>query len=363
MLKDGYIIFQRQAQTINSQTTVPPVRGVMEVNIFLQIKEDQCVGVVLVAKRLPNGGVMQPGCLVKRHAIHSVLGEGELMLVKAFMGDKDHGFVSINPKDQAAIKKSVDSLYCLDEIKKIMPASLLKRVVVVELTCPLDMTLKRSSRNMLGLLHNPMESLLDIHRLAQSLYPNPTNGKSGSSKDLKIKDAASLSGSNLKKELLVPVSSITQPNGHTVFSIYQSNMKIFVRGLDACVHDGGVVIYKISLAKEKLWIKRQVRVLTAQKKRDVAVQPRSAPIRYSYIGTVQAPRERLPCDWKYLTEGERFVLQSNILSKIGDTLKDMDTMVDSDTCVAALAALGLVESSPSMFDKISGMCGVSPSCL
>ena len=351
----------------------------MEVNLLLQIKEGQCIGVVLVAKRLLNGGSMQPGCLVKRQAIHSVLGDGKLMLVKAFMGDKDHGFVAIDPADQSNIMDGVDRLFCLDEVKKCTPDSFLERVVVLDLTHPLDMSQMRSSRNMLGLLQNPMETLLDIHKFAQSLYPKPIERKTGSNNDLKWKAAtpdlleANKTGKISKalskllvKELLVPVNSITQANGYTVFSIYQSKMKIFATGLDACTHDGGVVIYKIFLTKEgKIVIKRQVRVLTHQRLRDVDVQPRSYPVRYSYIsnGAQTTPQKTLPKDWKYLTFKERVDLQAKILSNIDDTRKDVEPIEHSDVRVAIIAAFGSVNSTPSMFDKIVGMCGFSPICF
>jgi hypothetical protein len=358
-------------------TKVSPVYGVMEVNLLLQVNKDsKCVGVVLVAKRLLSGGTMQPEDMVKRQAIHSVFKEG-LMLVKAFMGPKSHGFVSIHPDDQAKIMEGVETLYCLEEVKKIDSDSLLKRVVQVGLSKPLDMRSMRSSRNLLDLKENPMESPLDFHRLAQSLYPNPTVRKSGSRNDKKWKAAVSdllvskrdgkLTPSLAKlacNELLLPVDSITKVNGDTtVFSIFKSKKKIFVEGLGDCVHDGGVVIYKISKKNGQISIKRQVRVLTDQRKRDVGIQPRSAPIRFSYISNTSPTstnKPPLPKDWKYLTDAERYDRQCKILTNIESSQASDTSTLQVDTNVlnirvAALSSLGTVDSTWNCFDKITGI--------
>jgi hypothetical protein len=368
--KDGYMIFLHKDSPDPkfSSTTVSPVCGLMEINVLLKVKDGMCHSVVLVARRLEGSGTMQPNSVLKRKAIHDVMGaKTNMMLLKVFLEKKNHGWLSIDdPDDQAKIKDRVDDLLSLEMIKRTTPLVLRDRVVTIDLDHPLNTSAMKSRRNLLGLASNQMKTPLDIHRRSQSLYPNPITRKTGSNKDLDWKAATidllktprkmtPLIVKLVDEALLVPVCSITFVDGVNVFGIYESDVKIFVGGLDVpCAHDGGVVIYKIRKTRGEEWeIKRQVRVLTMTRARDEDVQPRSRTLRFSYRKpTYPIPVDNLPKQWKYLTGKEKFQAQTEILQ----SLNPNEPSIDMHFCVSALTALGTVDSSASMFDRIISMC-------
>jgi hypothetical protein len=90
-------------------------------------------------------------------------------------------------------------------------------------------------------------------------------------------------------------------------------------------------------------VKRQVRVLTDQKQRDLLMQPREASVY---------------CNYDYATETQRCEIRSKVYDQINTIQKKNDDIykpsLDQATLVAGLAALGEVDSSESEFNEITG---------
>jgi hypothetical protein len=140
----------------------------------------------------------------------------------------------------------------------------------VELRVPINLSDVKSSRELLMLFHNPLETCLDFHRLGQGLFPNPTMQKKGSKSellwqaataDILLSNATDAVKSLVSPGILLPVSGIVDKDGNSELSIYKSASKVIVKGLEL-KHDGGVVNYMIDTGRKT--IKRQVRVLVSE---------------------------------------------------------------------------------------------------
>jgi hypothetical protein len=83
------------------------------------------------------------------------------------------------------------------------------------------------------------------------------------------------------------VSGIVVKDGNSELSIYKYGFKVIVKCLEL-KHDGGVVNFMIDTGRET--IKRQVLVLVSDRKRDIAVSPRTSSIRVKYGSTSSPPR-------------------------------------------------------------------------
>jgi hypothetical protein len=230
----------------------------------------------------------------------------------------------------------------------------------VKLKRPLDLTQVISSRNLLTLRSDYAQTSLEINRLGQSLYPNPLIQKKGSAKELKWekaaksilspRDAVSESMKDLVRPILIfPISNISFVDGVSILEIYRSKKRLFVEGVQL-EHDGGVVNYLVDL--ENTEIKRQVRVLTSQRQRDLLVSPRSPHQRHSYMNLESS-------DYSSMTEEQRFKNKVEILTSIAQC-QDIHTVesaprAEVDVGLACLSMLGVCDSSSSVFNKIVGM--------
>jgi hypothetical protein len=70
--------------------------------------------IVLVAKRLEKGGTMQPKNNLIRNGLYSILGEKKEMIVKVFLGPKNHGFVSVAGEDAKRIAEKINNIITLE---------------------------------------------------------------------------------------------------------------------------------------------------------------------------------------------------------------------------------------------------------
>jgi hypothetical protein len=353
-LKGAYLMAlpeKKQTKSAKSGSSSSPLRGVEEVNLFLAADQDMhCKKVHLVAKRSANGGTMQPKDMITRAGLHSLLGTRRAMIVKVFMGDKEHGFITIPAVDVDKILDKLRDLPTLEEINGMNVDEIILRVITIDLSEALDLRNVLYSRNLLSLVNSPvMESAIAIHRLAQGLFPNPSVQRKGSYKNNKWVDAAPdiLAGKQqvtnkmrklVKPALLVPVNGIRVEDGISILSLHGTDTKIFVHGLQL-QHDGGVVIMRIM----NNTVKRQVRVLTDQKQRDLLMQPREASVY---------------CNYDYATDTVRCAIRSKVYDQINTIQKKNDDIykpsLDQATLVAGLAALGEVDSSESEFNEITG---------
>jgi hypothetical protein len=333
------------------------VRGVFEVNLILRIHQSAVIEVFLLAKRLKNGGVMQPKDLLLRKGLHSLLGSEEGMLVKVF-GDK-HAFVKLDRGDLESILRAIDEIAVLDDLADMGPSDLYSRVKSVRLKVPMDVERMKDSRDLLALSTSPLASELALHRSAQSLFPHPLLRKKGSRADSQWKEATAdilrgiVSKDVLKiaeRCLLIAVRDVkVGQDGYSVLSIYGSSLKVFVPGI-VTDHGGGVVLYRIDAVKNT--IKRQVRVLCSSRERDMSTQPRSSSIRYAYERKSNGENS---ASIKFLTDQELFVRKCKILSAISECQDINYEKPGQATCVAGLAALGVVDSAGSVFNNIVGM--------
>jgi hypothetical protein len=158
----------------------------------------------------------------------------------------------------------------------------------VELQVPINLSDVKLSRGLLMLFHNPLETCLDFHRLGQGLYPNPTMQKKGSKSEVLWQAAtADILSSNATDSVksfvspgrLLTVSGIVVKDGNSELPVYKSASEVIVKGL-ALKHDGGVVNFMIDTGRKT--IKRQVRVFVSDRKRVIAVSPRTPSIRVNY---------------------------------------------------------------------------------
>jgi hypothetical protein len=79
---------------IKDGISVPPMRGIMEIDIFIQADEhQQGTHLVLIAKRLEKGG---------------------MMIVKVFLGPKNHGFVSVDGEVAVRIAGEIRKIITLE---------------------------------------------------------------------------------------------------------------------------------------------------------------------------------------------------------------------------------------------------------
>jgi hypothetical protein len=344
---------------------VPPMRGIMEVNIFVQANEhQQCTHIVLIAKRLEKGGTMQPKNNLMRNGLHSILGEKKEMFVKVFLGPKNHGFVSVDKVDAERIAGEIRKIITLEEMKDVDPGELYGRMERVELQVSIDLSDVKSSRELLMMFHNPLETCLDFHRLGQGLYPNPTMQKKGSKSellwqaataDILSRNATDTVKSLVSPGLILPVSGIVVKDGNSELSIYKSASKVIVKGVEL-KHDGGVVNYMIDTGLET--IKRQVRVLVLDRKRDIVVSPRTPSIRVNYGSTSRPPRISTG-NLRFLSNDELYKAKEDVLMKI-KAIRDANpvddgNLPDLNTAIACLSVLGVTDSHASLFNNISGL--------
>jgi hypothetical protein len=125
---------------IKNGISVPPMRGITEMNIFIQADEhQQGTHLVLIAKRLDKGGTMQPKNNLIRNGLHSILGEKKEMIVKVFLGPKNHGFESIDGDDAKRIAKEIRKIITLEEMKDVDPGELYGSMERVELQVPINL--------------------------------------------------------------------------------------------------------------------------------------------------------------------------------------------------------------------------------
>jgi hypothetical protein len=292
---------------IKDGISVPPMIGITHI--------------VLIAKRLEKGGTMQPKNNLIRNVLHSILGEKNEMIVKVFLGPKNHGFVSVAGEDAKRIAEKINNIITLEEMKDVDPGELYGCMERVELQVPINLSDVKSSREHLMLFHNPLETCLDFHRLGQGLYPNPTMQKKGSKSELLwqaatadffLSNATDAVKSLVSPGLLLPVSGIVVKDGNSELSIYKSASKVIVKGLEL-KHDGGVVNYMIDTGRET--IKRQVRVLLSDRKQNIAVSPRTSSIRVNYGSTSRPPRISTG-NLRFLSNDELYKAKDNVLMKI-----------------------------------------------
>ena len=312
---------------------------------------------------------MQPKDYLVRAGLHEELGDKGVMIVKVFLGPKNHGFIAIDDEaDKIAIIAAVKSIVCLDELNGMDPPAIYNAIKRVKLNKPIDLAKIQSARNLLSLAPNPLLSLLDFHRLSQGYYPNPSAQKKGSMSDLLWQSATKeiLSGEtsdSLKRLVpsgfLVTVDEIVSEERGSVLSLYGTKQKIYVDG-PRMEHDGGAVIYLID--PDKKTVKRQVRVLG--KGRDINVSPRKSSIRTIY-GTTQDPATKSPGLIRFLSNAELFQAKRDILfniDSIREKLPSVDDIVSppitSDTLatsIACLSVLGVANSQASLFNNIVGL--------
>jgi hypothetical protein len=349
---------------------VSPKRGVFESNVFLRRKDGKGTEVYLVAKRLKSGGTLQPKDLLVRAGLHGQLGEKGLMIVKVFLGPKNHGFIAIDDEDdKIAIMAAVNSIVCLDELDEMDPRAVYNSITQVKLNKPIDLTKIQSSRNLLSIAQNPLVSCLDLHRLSQGFYPNPSTQKKGSMSDLLWQSATKdiLSGKTsvdvkrlVPPGFLVTVDEIVSEEQGSVLSLYGTTQKIYVDGL-SMRHDGGKVIYLIDPVEKT--VKRQVRVLAKEQSRDIIVSPRKSSIRTIY-GSTQDPTTRSPGILRFLTDAELLQAKEDILININTIRETLPSVSPDDgppspvelaTSIACLSVLGVSNSQANLFNKIVGL--------
>jgi hypothetical protein len=112
------------------------------------------------------------------------------------------------------------------------------------------------------------------------------------------------------------------------------------------------VNYMIDTERET--IKRQVRVLVSDRKRDIDVSPRTPSIRVNYGSNSSPPR--IPNgNLRFLSNDELYNAKENVLMKIKADPVDDVNLPDLETAIACLSVLGVADSHASLFNKISGL--------
>jgi hypothetical protein len=334
---------------------VPPVRNIDEIYLVLDIDANQSSSrLFLVLRRLGKGGSIQPKNQVTRAAMHSLLNDDRVFILKVFNGTK-HGYLRIeNEKDKENIINALKELVSLEESSLLLSAEIYDKAKLITLAQPLNIKNMNMSRN----FDPPPEQVDDIsscEELAVSLFPNPMirrNGSRSSEKWDKNKDMVisilkgeEVGGKDIVASKLVdqgilfPVCGIVQREEATIMLIYKSDLRLCIKpAIPELEHDGGVVLYRIFPCQDGTYdVKRMLRVANvAGNTRNVTVHPHS-PTRYHNPDARSVKFDELVAAFES-EDRKNMVLNESVPELLG-----------------GLSALGIVDSSSSRYNQIIGI--------
>lgn len=301
---------------------------------------------------------MQPKDLALRLMQHETFSTS--LLVKIFISKKRHGYLLIqNITDIKRIVDAASRICTLKQSENLDASEIQSRMIEIKLETPLLLPDMNTSRNLLSLLNNPMKTLSDIDRKAQSFYSNPKLAKKGSKKAqvyshpdtlrwLVNGDLPSYSLSN--PTLNFPVTKVSHKDDGgvniAILSILDSDLRIFVKDPRKEVkNEGGVVLWNIDPANSIL--KRQWKVIKSPGKRT-----KEESVRYSYVKESQ---DSSVIGSNRLSPKERWEISCKVFEELDKRDKgDMTESIIKER-ISCLSTLGEEDSSQGMFNKIQGI--------